>query len=93
MLVSAYVFLESVCIGAYATFSVISRSTVVDSIIDLLTEANRQLVNTNYNSPTIKGTNITFSCKDPQLLLEGPDSVTCMENGIWEPDPVWSAYK
>ena len=31
-LVVAYVFLESVCIGAYATFSVISRSTVVHSI-------------------------------------------------------------
>ena len=31
--VSVYVCLESVCIGAYATFSVISRSTVVGVVL------------------------------------------------------------
>ena len=55
--------------------------------LSLLTEANRRLVNTDYNSPAIEGTNVTFSCNDSQLLLEGPDSATCMENGKWEPDP------
>ena len=54
---------------------------------DLLTEANRRLVITNYNSPAIEGTNITFSCNDPQLLLVEPESATCMENGRWELDP------
>ena len=44
-------------------------------------------MNTNYNSPAIKGTNITFSCNDSQLLLQGPESATCIGNGIWEPDP------
>ena len=51
-----------------------------------LTEPNR-LVNVGYFSPAVEGTNVTFSCKDPHLLYEGPDSVTCMENGKWEPDP------
>ena len=55
--------------------------------LDLLTEDNRRLVNTDYSSPAIEGTNVTFSCKDPQLLLKGPDSATCMENRVWEPDP------
>ena len=43
-------------------------------------------MNTNYNTPAIEGTNVTFSCNDSQLLLEGPNSSTCMENGKWEPD-------
>ena len=44
-------------------------------------------MNTNYSSPAIEGTTVTFNCNEPQLLLEGPESATCMENGIWEPDP------
>ena len=55
--------------------------------LGLLTEANRQLVNTDYNSPAFEGTNVTFNCNDPQLLLEGPESIMCMQNGKWEPDP------
>ena len=45
-----------------------------------LTEPNWRLVNVGYFSPAVEGTNVTFSCKDPHLLYEGPDSVTCMEN-------------
>ena len=55
---------------------------------DLLTEANRQLVNIDNNQPPIiEGTSVSFSCNEPQLLLEGPSSTTCMENGKWKPDP------
>ena len=32
----------------------------------------------------LKGTNITFSCP-PGLVLSGPNTSTCMENGEWEP--------
>ena len=67
-----------------------NHGTRTDRCIDQLsqlTEPNRRLVNVSYFSPAVEGTNVTFSCKDPHLLYEGPDSVTCMENGKWEPDP------
>ena len=34
----------------------------------------------------IEGTTISFSCA-PGLVLIGPNSATCTENGEWEPDP------
>ena len=36
--------------------------------------------------PTLIGTNITFSCSDG-LVLTGPSTAICTENGNWEPDP------
>ena len=58
------------------------------NLFELLTEANRQLVNiTNNQSPTVEGTSVSFGCNVPQLQLEGPNSTTCMESGKWEPDP------
>ena len=35
---------------------------------------------------SLEGTGITFSCP-PGLVLAGPNTTTCMENGEWEPDP------
>ena len=32
----------------------------------------------------LKGTNITFTCP-PGLVLSGPNTSMCMENGKWEP--------
>ena len=29
---------------------------------------------------------VSFSCL-PGMVLNGPNSTTCMENGEWEPDP------
>ena len=55
--------------------------------LDTLTEANRSLVNADFISPAVEGTNVTFSCTDPQLLLNGPKIAKCTENGTWEPDP------
>ena len=34
----------------------------------------------------VEGTTIRFSCP-PGLVITGPNSATCKENGEWEPDP------
>ena len=39
-----------------------------------------------YNDPSLEGTAVTFSCS-PGLVLTGPNTTTCMDNGQWEPDP------
>ena len=39
-----------------------------------------------YTDPAVGGTTITLSCL-PGLILTGPHTSTCMENGEWEPDP------
>ena len=40
----------------------------------------------DYEDPAVEGESITFTCF-PSLVLNGPNSSTCMENGEWEPDP------
>ena len=37
-------------------------------------------------NPAIEGTNVTFSCPHG-LVLNGPNTSTCMRNGEWEADP------
>ena len=39
-----------------------------------------------YEDPAMEGRNVIFSCP-PGLVLTGPSTTTCMENGEWEPDP------
>ena len=39
----------------------------------------------SYSRPAIEGTIATFSCP-AELVLTGPNTTTCMENGEWEPD-------
>ena len=39
-----------------------------------------------HTTPPVEGMQIYFSCS-PGLLLSGPNSSTCMENGEWEPTP------
>lgn len=34
----------------------------------------------------VEGTTVNFSCPS-RLVLTGPSTTTCMENGQWEPDP------
>jgi hypothetical protein len=41
----------------------------------------------NYSEPAIVGTTISFSCSRPEDVLIGPNTVTCMDDGQWEPDP------
>ena len=43
---------------------------------------------TGFSDPAIQGTNITFTCP-PGLVLTGPITSTCMENGEWDAD-LWS---
>ena len=40
----------------------------------------------NFSDPALRGTSVTFSCSE-DLILTGPDSAICMDNGQWEPDP------
>ena len=40
----------------------------------------------SYDGLSIEGSTIRFSCL-PGLMLIGPNSATCTENGEWEPDP------
>ena len=39
-----------------------------------------------YNDSAREGTTITFSCS-PGMILTGPNTTICMDNGQWEPDP------
>ena len=40
------------------------------------------------NSIAMEGAVANFSCP-PGLVLTGPSTTTCMENGEWEPDPAY----
>ena len=37
-----------------------------------------------YIDPAVEGITVTFHCS-PRLVLKGPNSATCMENGEWKP--------
>jgi hypothetical protein len=39
-----------------------------------------------YNDVALEGDSVSFTCSSG-LVLTGPNSSTCMENGEWEPDP------
>ena len=39
-----------------------------------------------YKDPAMEGTTVIFYCP-PQYILTGPNTITCMGNGEWEPDP------
>ena len=39
-----------------------------------------------YNDLPVEGSTVRFSCP-PGLVLIGPNSAICLENGEWEPDP------
>jgi hypothetical protein len=41
----------------------------------------------NYSEPATVGTTISFNCSRPEEVLIGPNMVTCMDDGQWEPDP------
>ena len=40
----------------------------------------------DFSDPAIAGSNVSFSC-DPGYVLYGPNTVTCIDDGQWEPDP------
>ena len=39
-----------------------------------------------YGKPPLGRESVRLSCP-PKLMLTGPNSTTCMENGEWEPNP------
>ena len=39
------------------------------------------------SEPAIVGTTISFDCLQPEEVLIGPNMVTCMDDGQWDPDP------
>lgn len=41
---------------------------------------------TQYIEPATEGSIVLFSCPSG-LILTGPNSSTCVQNGEWEPDP------
>ena len=53
---------------------------------DPLTLANDGVIVDGYEDPALEGKNITFNCPSG-LMMIGPNSVTCMGNGEWKPDP------
>ena len=49
--------------------------------------SNGSIILMDYFGPAMEGTTVTFQCQCPELVLTGPNTSTCMENGEWEPDP------
>ena len=41
---------------------------------------------TGYRDPALTGTNVSFSCL-PGSIFTGPNSTTCTQEGLWDPDP------
>ena len=61
----------------------------MDPLLSLVTSQgyNNNLLSNNYWS-AVEGTTVSFTCSNDKLILIGPKSSTCMENGEWKPDPV-----
>ena len=43
-------------------------------------------LSTNFSDPATPGMLVIFRCSE-DLVLVGPDSSACMDDGQWEPDP------
>jgi hypothetical protein len=41
----------------------------------------------DYKEPAIMGTIVSFNCAQPEEVLIGPSTATCMEDGQWAPNP------
>ena len=51
------------------------------------------VLDSSESGPAIVGTNISFSCSNPRDVLIGPNMSTCVDTGLWEPDPALSICK
>ena len=55
--------------------------------LHLLDDDQLTVVVPDYYFIPIVGANVSLSCNDsPGLVLTGPNTTTCMDNGQWEPD-------
>ena len=60
---------------------------VNNSVLNVVLPVNNSVLNVeSYDGLPIEGSTVRFSCP-PELVLVGPNSATCTENGEWEPDP------
>ena len=41
----------------------------------------------DYSEPAVVGTTVSFNCSEPGEVLTDPNTATCMEDGLWVPDP------
>ena len=48
---------------------------------------NQSLNILDYEEPAILGTTVSFTCSQPEEVLIGSNTVTCMDDGEWVPDP------
>ena len=63
-------------------------TVLCDHPLSLLANNRVRVTAMDYNFPIgLEGTNVSLSCNDSKLVLDGPNTTTCMENGEWEPDP------
>ena len=83
-----YTMVSYCSIGMVIFWDLIQYITVqCISLLHLLSEENKSMVNANYSHPAIEGTIAVFSCSSCGYMLTGPSTVTCVGNGEWVPDP------
>ena len=51
-------------------------------------ESSLRLNVQDYSEPAITGTTLSFNCSQPEEVLIGHNTTTCMEDGQWVPDPL-----
>ena len=51
-------------------------------------ESSLRLNFQDYSELAIVGTMLSFNCSQPEEVLIGPNTTTCMDNGRWVPDPL-----
>ena len=59
------------------------RPLLADNAVEVLVGGS------DYRDPALEGATITFTCHSGlhDMVLTGPNTSTCMDNGKWEPDP------
>ena len=71
-----YEYLASMCMFAVKCIYPLHQAAMIEDSVRVVVDRD----------PALEGTNITFSCSSG-LVLTGPNRTTCMDNGLWEPDP------
>ena len=66
------------CDGLYVTV-VNCEHPVIDELVGVVGYDENDL-------PTEQGVTINLTCP-PAMSITGQNSITCMENGVWEPEP------
>ena len=76
------------CLSLLLITGVVQREFIVSGNCgNPVAQVNNFTTVIGYKDPAVEGANVTFTCL-PGLVLTGPNTTTCMENGEWEPDPI-----